>query len=144
MVPSETPLDKRLRALVEFLPQFEKKNFSFASYNQPEQGSPVMSPWSLSPTAEAFVQAAYDNGWVRGFNWRAWAQTPEAQELREKPEAVAEASVEQLECLLTLCIRTDRFYDGFLAGAYKSGFLTSILRRAAVLLEHKERVAEGQ
>ncbi|MEX1254129.1 MAG: DUF6508 domain-containing protein [Dehalococcoidia bacterium] len=40
-------------------------------------------------------------------------------------------SFERTASLLTICIRHDRFVEGELAGHYRSGLLTRILRRAA-------------
>jgi hypothetical protein len=138
-------LPKRLRALVQFLPQFEVSGFTFATLIQPESKPGVLRLpfWTLAPEGEAFVRAAYDNGWVREFDWSTWAQTTEAQELRDNADRLADASVEHLEHLLTVCIRQDRFVDGALASHYESGFLTRILRRAAALLEELETSGES-
>jgi uncharacterized protein DUF6508 len=41
---------------------------------------------------------------------------------------------DQLAWLLTAIIRSDRFVEGSIAGAFESGLLARIARRAAVLL----------
>jgi hypothetical protein len=48
---------------------------------------------------------------------------------------VAGATQEELAKLLTAIIRSDRFVEGSLEGAFESGLLAAICRRAAVLLE---------
>jgi hypothetical protein len=62
-------------------------------------------------------------------------ETREAKRLRDEPAALAAATADQLASLLTVLIRHDRFVEGELAGAYRSGLLTGILRRAAALWE---------
>ena len=90
--------------------------------------------YTLNETAEAFIQSAYDLGWVvDGFDWMVWAQTPEGRALHDDREALANATPDQLARLLTAVIRMDRFSDGALADSYDSGLITAILRRAAVL-----------
>jgi uncharacterized protein DUF6508 len=89
----------------------------------------------LSDEASAFVQAAYDLGWVRSdFDWTAWGQTREAQNLQNDPSLLARATRDELAALLTLCIRQDRFVEGALLSAYESGLLVRILERAAAIL----------
>jgi len=48
---------------------------------------------------------------------------------------VAAATPEQLAMLLTAIVRSDRFVEGSIAGAFESGLLVAICRRAATLLE---------
>jgi hypothetical protein len=55
--------------------------------------------------------------------------------LRDDPNALKNATPEQLAKLLTVLIRQERFCDGVLNSAFKSGLLTGILERVAVLLE---------
>ena len=90
--------------------------------------------WINSSDAERFVQVAYDLGWVLpDFDWGKWCETPEAKRLFEHPSFVATATAEQLGQLLTAYIRGDRFCDGTLASAWKSGMLMAIVQRAAML-----------
>jgi Family of unknown function (DUF6508) len=63
-----------------------------------------------------------------------WLGTEEGQALRDRPEAVAQATTEQLAMLLTAIVRSDRFVEGSIAGAFESNLLARIARRAAVLL----------
>lgn len=84
---------------------------------------------------DKFVQAAYQYEWVSGdVNWGEWKQTPEAKKLRDDPNVLSQASEYDLVCLLTTCIRQERFCEGTLESAYESGLLTRILQRADSLL----------
>jgi hypothetical protein len=64
---------------------------------------------SLSPGALAFIECAYESGWVKPFDWADWPQTPEAQNLANNPEGIAAATHDQLAKVLTVLIRQDRF-----------------------------------
>ena len=83
-----------------------------------------------------FVQTTYRYGWIQGeVNWPKWKQTPEAEQLRDNPAVLAQATVWQLTCLLTTCIRQERFCEGSLNAAYRAGLLTGIVERAVSLSE---------
>jgi hypothetical protein len=95
----------------------------------------VQRPWAEDRGwLERFVGACSDAGWVRpDIDWGAWAQTPEAERLRTDPAALDTASVDDLACLLTTVIRSDRFVSGSLLGACESGLIGRIVMRAAEL-----------
>ena len=129
-----------LRRIARHLPVFEAPGFRFGDWAPTETDADgVMTmPWyALSPEAEAFL--ADLGGWITPFDWRTWASTPEGQALLGHPDAVASASAEDLQKLLTLYVRSERFGEGTLENAFTSGMLTAIMRRAGVLageLEH--------
>lgn len=106
---------ERLKGIVKFLPDFQNDK-------------------GLDRLGE-FVQAAYQYEWVSSdVNWVEWKQTPEAQRLRDEPDVLSQASEHDLVCLLTTCIRQERFCEGALESVYESGLLTGILQRAESLL----------
>ena len=80
-----------------------------------------------------FVTMCYDLGWVKPFDWVEWKETDEAAQLRDDPDVLANATSEQLQKLLTVIIRQDRFVEGSLAEHFKSGFIDQIIDRAAAL-----------
>ena len=132
-------LHERLRGLASFLPAFESAGFEFGRWNRPESSDGVLTLpfFVLSETADAFVNTAYELGWVEpGFDWGTWMGTEEAQSLRDSPTSLAGATPEQLAHLLTVIVRQDRFVEGSLLASYESGLLTGILRRAADLAGH--------
>jgi hypothetical protein len=74
---------------------------------------------------------AYADGWVvAGFDWVGWAATEEATALLTDP---ADASVAQIERLMTLVVRRDRFVEGSLVALLAAGWLAGLARRAAEL-----------
>ena len=136
---SARPMQKRLQALADFLLLFEQPGFEFGEWlKNPKSESGVLRIpyYSWSDTAQSFVEMAYDTGWILSdFNWPAWKATDEAISLRDDPATLAAATPEQLARLLTVLIRQDRFVEGALAGAFKSGLLTNIVGRAAAMIK---------
>ncbi|TXM97522.1 hypothetical protein FV242_31305 [Methylobacterium sp. WL64] len=97
-------------------------------------GSFAPATFLLNAEVQRFVADCSTHGWVLGgFDWVAWAQTPEAQRLRDDPAALARAGEHQLAQLLTVVIRQERFVEGALAAAFAKGLILGILRRAEQL-----------
>lgn len=127
-------LAARLEALASLLPEFEAGGFACGEWRGGEEQRPgvIAMPWfALSEPVRRFVRTTYDEEWVLSdFAWTSWADTPEAQTLREDRDALAQATPEQLAKLLTMLIRRNKFVEGALAGDCESGLLTAVLRRA--------------
>ena len=124
-----------LRALADLAPVLEAPDADFGHWFTPPPKDGVLSLgwYEFGPAGEAFRAAA--GGWIMaGFDWRAWLETEEGSGLR-KPESVAVATPEQLAMLLTAIVRSDRFVEGSIEGAFESGLLAAICRRAAILLD---------
>jgi hypothetical protein len=128
----------RLRSLADLVPLLESADADFGHWEAPPpvDGVHRMPYYVFGPTADAFTAALARGGWiVIGFDWNAWLQTDEGQALRDRPEALAAATPDQIARLLTAIVRSDRFFEGSTAGAYESGLIARIARRAAVLLD---------
>ena len=129
-------LKSRLDALAEFLPIFEATDFEFGHFVD-ESGK--LSYYSFSDDAYRFIEICYAAKWVnRSFDWVTWKGSVEALQLRDDPAILDASTADQLERLLTILVRQDRFVTGTLAVAFESGFLVRILRRAAMLAEALE------
>ncbi|MDQ3126943.1 MAG: DUF6508 domain-containing protein, partial [Chloroflexota bacterium] len=72
---------------------------------------------------------------IQGFDWRTWLHTDEGRALRDQADALDAATADQLAKLLTAIVRSDRFVEGSIEGAFRSGLLARIARRSAALLE---------
>lgn len=129
----EPTLKERLAALAAFVPVFEGPDFVFGEW----QGAAGQMPWfRLSDDARSFVSTASRFGWVvPGFDWPSWQRTEVARHLLSNPQSIETATAEDLERLLTVHVRLDRFSEGHLASAFESGQLPAIARRAAALLK---------
>lgn len=132
----------QLRELARFLPALENPDFKAGSMVVLRESKPGVFclPYATySDIATDFISAAYEHGWVlRDFNWPEWAQSTEAGSLRDDQTALARATPEQIARLLTVVIRQDRFVEGALLTAFKSGVILHIVRRAAAILEADE------
>ena len=130
-------IKEQLRRIGKFSLVFKQKGFRFGKmvFKDPATGEPTMH-YSFSKEAERFIKTCSECGWVLAdFDWGTWKGTSEAMELRGNPYAMARATPDQIAKLLTVLIRLDRFCTGSLASAFKTGFLGSILRRAAELAQ---------
>ena len=117
----------RLENLAAFLSEFEDADFSVGEIES-------LVHFDYSEAMSCFVDTAYEDGWVSPeVDWPSWMETEEARRLRDDPTAIPDATVEQLQKLLTTVIRQDRFVTGALAGAFESGMLTAVVRRAEQL-----------
>ena len=124
-----------LRALAAWEPRLADPTFSMGSWTPSrtrEDGVIVVGYFTPSEDAEAFLRDLGRVGLVRPFDWTAWLATPRGAELRD-PAAVAGASPEELANLLTAIVRSERFSEGSLEGAFESGLLAAIARRARAL-----------
>lgn len=129
-------IKQRLQRLGKFSSIFDAKGFQFGKIvtNDPRTGQLLMPYYDFSSEASAFIDTCYQAGWVlEGFDWTTWINTPEAIKLRDNPDAMASATPDQIAKLLTALVRQERFSDGTLASAFKSGLLLAISRRAMTL-----------
>jgi Family of unknown function (DUF6508) len=128
---------ERLRALAELAPVLASEDADFGHWETPGPADGVyrMPYFEFGPTAAAFRSAVARGGWVVvGFDWMTWLRTDAGQALRDRPEALDAASAEDLAKLLTAIVRSDRFVEGSIVGAFESGLLARIAQRAAALL----------
>ena len=131
----------RLRELAGLVPVLGAPDVDFGRWEVPPPRDGIYSfgYYVFGPAAEAFRAAVGRGGWIIiGFDWRSWMQTEEGRSLRDRPDAVAAATPDQLARLLTAIIRSDRFVEGSIEGAFKSGLLARIARRAAAFVAELE------
>jgi hypothetical protein len=134
-------LTDRLRALADVLPALEAPDADFGHWElpPPRDGVHSLGWFEFGRTAEAWRAAVGRGDWiVVGFDWRSWLAGDEGGSLRDDPAAIANATPDQLAWLLTAIVRSDRFVEGSIAGAFESGLLAGISRRAAALLESRQ------
>jgi hypothetical protein len=140
--PPPDPIAERLRPLADLVPILEAADADFGYWEAPPpvDGVHRMPYFVFGPTAEAFQAAVGRGGWVTmGFDWGTWLKTEDGQALRDRPEALSAASADDLSRLLTAIVRSDRFVEGSIAGAFESGLLARIARRASALLAETGR-----
>jgi hypothetical protein len=82
-------LRANLEGLAHFTSIFMVPGFQFATWRQkpPDESGILHFPYSEpSREADEFVEAAYELGWVKQFDWSAWMCTPEWKKLTERPD----------------------------------------------------------
>jgi len=139
-------LGERLRRLGAWADRFADPAFSFGEWVPARTGEDgvIAVPWfDISEAGQQFVSEMYELGWVYDFDWMTWLGTPEAQELSRDPEPIAAANADDLGKLLTAIIRGERFGDGQLEGAFHSGILLAIARRAQELQGRQRPISAG-
>ena len=132
----DRPLAARLADLASLAPVFEsatEADFGTWSIPPPKGDVSYLPQFAFGPVGEAFLAAVGRGGWVFPFNWGSWLKTAEGLALQGDPAAVASATPLQLARLLTAIVRSDRFTEGSIAGAFTSGLLPAITRRADAL-----------
>jgi hypothetical protein len=135
--PEASDTADRLRRLAAHLEAFESPDFIFGRWEPARtdaDGVMQLGWYEFSHSAESLLADVRAGGWIQPFDWPAWVATAEGSRLSQ-PDGVASASVQELGQLLTAIVRSDRFSEGSIAGAYESGLLTAILRRAKALSE---------
>jgi hypothetical protein len=130
--------DDSLRVLAEWLPRLASPDLDFGHWviSDPDQDGVTQMPWyDYSPDALRFMAEVSGAGFVQPFDWMSWMATSEAKALTADPNRVATVDAEDLRRLLTAIIRGDRFVEGNVVGAFESGVLLAIARRAEGLLD---------
>ena len=128
---SDETLD-RLRQLATFIPDLQRPDFAIGEWEGGEtraDGSITVPYFSYSAPATHIIRSLP----IEVFDWRAWLETPDAQALVADHARIAGATAEQLVKLSTAIVRSDRFSEGSIAGAFESGLILAIARRAAAL-----------
>jgi hypothetical protein len=137
-LPRVTPPAGRepLEALARWQARFEDPGFSIGSWVKStidDQGR-IHMPWfEYSREARDFLADVGRNGWIQVFDWGTWASSPDGRRILEQPGGIEGATAEDLVRILTAIVRSDRFTEGSIAGAFDSGLLTRVVRRAGEL-----------
>lgn len=133
---SEPTEQERLRGLARWADELVRPDFAMGAWEASRETEPgvwTMPYYELGEEGTRFIRDIGRLGWVYPFDWMQWLQTPDGRRLSGSPDAVATASVADLAKLLTSIIRSERFGDGNIEGAFESGMLLAIVRRAGVL-----------
>jgi hypothetical protein len=122
----------RLARLARWLPELEKPGFDFGRWaggDRTANGAIQMPYFDFSARALELLRDMP----VEVLDWGTWLQTDEAKSLLADHALIGSATAEQIVKLSTALVRGDRFSEGTLAWAFKSGLLVALVRRAGVL-----------
>lgn len=130
-----------LESLASFLKDMDDPEFRAGEWSAPQSsrdGVSYMPYVEFSPLVTRFVEAAYEDGWLKtDFDWTEWAGSSHAIRLRDCPDSISDAGESDLFRLLTVCIRQNKYVEGALLEAFDSGLIQRIVRRAASILAEK-------
>ena len=109
----------RLRRLAGPLPAIEGEGFIPATFPAPQGQMPYAR---FADELEELHRLVYADDWVRyDLGWPTWMASSEARVLLADPAAMSAATPEQLARVLSVIVRLERFSDGTMAGAVRSG-----------------------
>jgi hypothetical protein len=127
----------RLAALAKLLPSLEAggAEAAFGAWVASRETEPGV--WTMPYVDYGELERAFHAataGWVRpDIDWRAWGDTDDALALQRDSARLERATPEDLARLLTTIVRGDRFNEGMILDAFRSGLLARIARRAAAI-----------
>ena len=114
---------------VSFIDRFEKPAEKFGILHGVEKqpdGSMTLPWYENRPVVTEFTQGLHDRQLNVVFDWGKWKR---GEKLFADPSLIARATVVDCLKLITLCVRKDRFSDGFMAEALERGVITACLKR---------------
>ena len=122
IIPKVGP--KRIDAVLDFLPTFERPGYKYGQWVMREG----YMPWySYDGEVSRFIETIHKSKFVYVFNAVAWQD--EAQRYIEHPRTIDTADLLTLRQLMTYHVRCDRFVGGHLGEMLESGHITAVLRR---------------
>jgi ADP-ribosyl-[dinitrogen reductase] hydrolase len=121
---------QQIDAILKYLPVFEKPDYQFGRWVEPEGQFPY---FSFSPEVDEFIDALHRQGMIIPFDWTSWRK--EAECYQTDSEALETADLLTLRKLLTVHVRAERFAEGHLASVFESGHITAILHRLKQIRE---------
>ena len=131
----------RLRRLAEFeayLSDPDDPAFEIVPATHEGDEMVQMPWWNVREVGQAWLNLLREDGWLRPFAWSRWSSTPRGARLLGSLDGPDDASEEELVRILTTLVRQDRFFDGALASAVRSGYVPHVCRRAGELADALE------
>jgi hypothetical protein len=118
--------------LLRFLPQLGNPDREFVAAGRGGERNPdgsVTVPFpSYLPEVQEFFRLAAQPWWQdHGYVPAA------AAAMIQDDDLIRTATIDQVRTMLTLCVRGERFCDGYWEGVLKTGRITALLNRLAAL-----------
>ncbi|MCB0602017.1 MAG: hypothetical protein KDC28_12350 [Saprospiraceae bacterium] len=93
-----------------------------------------LQPYEYPEEIQDFIRKLYQANIIQPFNWVAWRESDEGQQLMSYPSRIKEAPIEEVIKLLIAHLRSDRFIAGHLATVIEEGQINLILERFEELI----------
>ena len=119
---------KDWQPLIELIPKIESTSRfgELGGGEEDEKGVFVMPYYIHSSIVSEFLEIVYDMPIIINFNWGDWREGPEM--LRNKNFNFDTIDLPTKCKMITGIVRSDRFDDGVLVGAFKDGVILRILK----------------
>lgn len=139
--PQWPPTQANMARLAAYQVIFADPSFSLGAWApmKKKRGDSVFPHFDFNEVAHRFQDDVYKGGWVRCNNWPDWLAS-EGKAFFKSPASIAEASVDQIANILTVCMRRERFVDGAMQSALEAGVLLQVVRRIGALAATQESV----
>jgi hypothetical protein len=136
-MPTNTPTAKDIDVLLAFREALSAEDVQIYVGGGDEDGSSdgviQMGSASYSDVVSDFFHAARAPVWVD----KDYV-SKQAGEILADPSRIASASIQDMKTLLTFCVRTERFCDGYWGDLIKGGKIKEILDRLVDLRKASE------
>lgn len=136
MTETRRPTLEAIETLTSYLPRLYAAGFSpierWDGGEKLKDGSFTLAYPKYDPLVEEFFNHVAGDGWLD------YEYNPdEAYKMLNNERAVKSASLEQIQTMLTFCIRGERFSDGHWGHVIEKGYIRRILERLIALKREK-------
>ena len=128
MNKSRVPTLEEIETLTSYLPRLYAEGFSPIEHwdggEKQKDGSFTLSYPTYDPLVDEFFRHVSGDGWLD------YEYNPEqAYEMLKDGHAIKAASIEQVQSMLTFCVRGERFSDGHWGEMIEKGYVRQLLER---------------
>lgn len=128
MKKTHLPTLVEIEALTAYLPRLYKEGFSpienWSGGEKQKNGSWTLPYPKYNPLVEEFFRHVSGDGWLD------YEYDPEqAYRMLKDENAIKIASLEQIQTMLTFCVRGERFSDGHWGDMIEKGYIRRLLER---------------
>ena len=136
MTAHRLPTLEEIETLTSFLPRLYADGFSpvarWEGGEKRDNGSMTLPYPKYDPLVDEFFRHVASDGWLD------YAYSPEgAGQMIRDENAIKTASLEQIQTMLTFCIRGERFSDGHWEEMIQKGYIRQLLERLNVIKEER-------
>ena len=127
---------KDWQPLFELIPEIERTT-SFCERVQEDKGQVIQIPYCESaPIVSRFLKVVYSIPIIISFDWVSW---DDGRKIASDPDFDFDSVNLVTKCkLITAIVRNNRFSEGTLVAAFKSGLILKILKSIEKEVKHKK------
>ena len=136
MKANSQPTAQQIEILISYLPRLHAAGFSpverWDGGENLKDGSFTLPYPKYDPLVEEFFSHVSSDGWLD------YEYDPDqAYKMLHDEQAVKDASIQQIQSMLTFCVRGERFSDGHWGHVIEKGYIRRLLERLIELTASK-------